>query len=196
MTDDVRRAAAADGDAVAEILTDGFAADPVMTWVFGADAEPARRAFFAFMVEEALLPLGATWTTNTCSVVWTPPDQDPWAAEGLAERFMTELAPRLDRGQLERLMTLNATTEVHPTEPHWYLAMLATRRQAQGSGAGTRVLRQTLLQVDADGLPAYLESTNPANVPFYERHGFAGCGEIRLPDGPTLTRMWRPAAGG
>jgi len=48
-------------------------------------------------------------------------------------------------------------------------------------------------QVDADRLPAYLESTNAANVPFYERNGFAVCGTAELPDGPSLTQLSRPA---
>ena len=69
--------------------------------------------------------------------------------------------------------------------------MIATRAAAQGTGAGTRMMGHTLEPVDADGVPAYLESTNPVNIPFYERHGFAIVGAATLPDGPTLTQMRR-----
>ena len=47
--------------------------------------------------------------------------------------------------------------------------------------------------MDADGAPAYLESTNPRNVSLYERHGFVATGSIELPGGPPLTAMLRPA---
>jgi hypothetical protein len=41
-------------------------------------------------------------------------------------------------------------------------------------------------------MPAYLESTNPANLRRYEGVGFAASGTFELPDGgPTVTTMWR-----
>ena len=52
-----------------------------------------------------------------------------------------------------------------------------------------------LSQVDAAGVPAYLESSNERNVPLYERHGFQVVGEHQaLGRGPTIWRMWRDAA--
>ena len=45
---------------------------------------------------------------------------------------------------------------------------------------------------DAEGLPAYLESSNPQNTLLHARHGFSQTGEIVLGDGaPTVTAMWR-----
>jgi len=41
-------------------------------------------------------------------------------------------------------------------------------------------------------LPAYLESSNPRNLTFYERHGFRRMPLFPLPDGcPVITPMWR-----
>ena len=49
-----------------------------------------------------------------------------------------------------------------------------------------------LAAIDAAGMPAYLESTNPANVDRYRRVGFEPVGEFALPlDGPSVTTMWR-----
>ena len=43
-------------------------------------------------------------------------------------------------------------------------------------------------------MPAYLEASNPANVPLYQRHGFELAGAFDLPDfGPTVHTMWREA---
>lgn len=53
-------------------------------------------------------------------------------------------------------------------------------------------MRSRLDRCDAEHAPVYLESSNPANVPYYERFGFEATGEIPLPDGgPVMWPMWR-----
>jgi hypothetical protein len=43
-------------------------------------------------------------------------------------------------------------------------------------------------------MPAYLESTNPANDERYKGVGFEPIGEFSYPGGgPVVTTMWRPA---
>ena len=62
----------------------------------------------------------------------------------------------------------------------------------QSKGVGSAVIRHMLERCDAEGLPAYLESSNLRNVPFYARHGFVSTGEIVVgKDAPTVTAMWR-----
>lgn len=79
----------------------------------------------------------------------------------------------------------------HPQEPHWYLSMIGVDPARQGRGLGSAVLRHTLAICDAEGSLAYLESSNPKNVPLYERHGFEVLGEIAPADFPGLTPMLR-----
>ena len=81
----------------------------------------------------------------------------------------------------------------HPREPHWYLQAIGTDPPFQGKGYGGVLLRHRLAALDAAGLPAYLEASKESNVPLYANFGFAVTGEIRMPDGPTLYSMWRPA---
>jgi hypothetical protein len=52
-------------------------------------------------------------------------------------------------------------------------------------------MRSRLDRCDAEHAPAYLESSNPDNIPYYNRFGFEVTGEIVMPDGPTLWAMWR-----
>ena len=55
-------------------------------------------------------------------------------------------------------------------------------------------MRSRLDRCDAEHAPPYLESTNPDNVPYYQRFGFEVTSEIALPDGgPGLWPMWRVA---
>lgn len=53
------------------------------------------------------------------------------------------------------------------------------------------MLQPVLERCDADGVRAYLESTNLRNHSLYHRQGFVDAGEIRLDGGPSLTPMWR-----
>ena len=49
-----------------------------------------------------------------------------------------------------------------------------------------------LAECDRTGCIAHLESSNPRNVPFYERHGFVVEAEYRCGgDGPLMTMMTR-----
>ena len=80
----------------------------------------------------------------------------------------------------------------HPTEPHWYLEAIGCVPEARGQGVGGTLLEPVLARCDAEGLPAYLESSNPRNISFYERHGFATRPLFPLPPGcPVITPMWR-----
>jgi predicted N-acetyltransferase YhbS len=76
--------------------------------------------------------------------------------------------------------------------PHYYLSLLGTHPDRQGAGIGMRLLRENLAQMDREGVPAYLESSNPANLGRYQSVGFVPVGTFQLPDdGPELTTMWR-----
>jgi hypothetical protein len=56
------------------------------------------------------------------------------------------------------------------------------------------LLAENLARIDAEGRPAYLESTNAANLDRYRSAGFADLGGFELPDGgPTVVTMWRDA---
>jgi GNAT superfamily N-acetyltransferase len=81
----------------------------------------------------------------------------------------------------------------HPAQPHWYLDLLGTAPDAQGRGLGSALLRELLERVDVEGASSYLETDRSANLPFYERAGYAVLGEERVL-GVRVWRMWRPAA--
>jgi GNAT superfamily N-acetyltransferase len=87
---------------------------------------------------------------------------------------------------------MQAVERHHPHVPHWYLAVLGTDPPRQGCGVGSSLLEPVLSRCDAEGLPAYLESSKERNVPFYARHGFEVTKTIDLPGGgPRLWLMWR-----
>jgi predicted GNAT family N-acyltransferase len=83
----------------------------------------------------------------------------------------------------------------HPhDEPHYYLGIVGTHDDHRGHGIGEALLAENLSLVDAEHLPAYLESSNPRNLQRYGRLGFEPQGEVFVAEGvPVVTTMWRPA---
>ena len=93
----------------------------------------------------------------------------------------------------EVLTLFERLEQTHPDEPpHYYLSLLGTHPDHRGKGVGMALLAENLARIDAKGMPVYLESSNPANVPRYERQGFVRVGEFLRPDGQlTVSTMWR-----
>ncbi len=103
--------------------------------------------------------------------------------------ILAEQTPASRRAEMDALFA--KMEEFHPREPHWYLPLIAADPARQGQGLGTALMTAALERIDADGRPAYLESSNPRNIPLYERFGFERIGEIRTETSPVLTPMVR-----
>ncbi len=65
---------------------------------------------------------------------------------------------------------------------------LGVEPEQQGRGLGSAMLAPLLARSRSQGLPCYLETFNPLNPPFYERHGFRVAHEGVVP-GTALT-LW------
>ncbi len=126
---------------------------------------------------------------GAAAALWLPPgvESDSDALGGLIE----ELVPPEKQAVIGEVV--EGMGQYHPHEPHWYLAMVGVDPARQGQGLGSAMLKAGLERCDADGLISYLESSNPKNVPLYERHGFEVMGLIQPGDFPPLYPMIRPA---
>jgi ribosomal protein S18 acetylase RimI-like enzyme len=199
MTGVAHKAAARDLASVADTLGRAFQADPVMTWLL---PDPERRRsrlapFFATVMAEVHASHDLVFRTDDFSggAVWDPPDG--WSVGLLAQARMAPSMVRLFGGGVLRLLSLLSLIEKrHLREPHYYLAQLGTDPAHQGRGIGSALLAPMLARCDAEQMPAYLESSNLRNVPFYMRQGFETTGTIELKNGPPLTLMRRPPRGG
>lgn len=136
---------------------------------------------------------GHVYTTDDCAgaALWAPPGlwRPSWS------RLLRE-APPMARltgvgGARRGVGLLRATEKSHPKAPHWYLAVLGTHPDHQGRGVASALMGPVLERCDLDGTGAYLESSNPANLAFYEGHGFRVTGEVRTAASPPLALMWR-----
>ena len=190
-----RSATWADLTAVTETISLAFHDDPTWSWAF---PDPIRRqeqyaVFWRFMVAGALR---YPWVlmTEACeaAAVWIPP-----SSTEIAEADEARVGPLMKELAGERageVMDLFALFEAaHPKDPpHYYLSLLGTHPSHAGRGIGMALLAENLSRVDREQMPAYLESSNPANNHRYQRHGFEAIGEFYPPGGETpVTTMWR-----
>jgi GNAT superfamily N-acetyltransferase len=192
-----RRATPADAGRVTEIISLAFARDPLWEHALARpDGGDGHHATFWRLLVEGALRYPWTWLTGggEATSIWIPPggtDMTPEQDERLAGLVAGSFGPAAD----EFLELLGRFEAAHPqAEPHYFLTLFGTHPDHRGQGIGMRLLAQNLELIDAEHMPAYLESSNPANSRRYASVGFEPHGEFSYPGGgPVVTTMWRPA---
>ncbi|WP_067900752.1 GNAT family N-acetyltransferase [Nocardia vaccinii] len=199
MTITVRQATTSDVPELARVLGAAFADDPIIGWLIPDSGARPRRAgyLFATMVRHQFLPGGGVDAAFDESgrmlgaAVWAPPGG--WQTSGAAQLRMLPGIVRAFRGRLRVAGDMaEQMTRHHPTEPHWYLAFIGTHPDARGRGFGHALIAPRLAHCDETACPAYLESSKPENIGYYERFGYDLTGELNVTDGgPPMWPMWR-----
>ncbi|HEY7223026.1 MAG TPA: GNAT family N-acetyltransferase [Micromonosporaceae bacterium] len=167
-----------------------FAADPCERWLYPSAS--TYLAQFPLFLRAFGGADGRLWQVDDFAAVafWlapgTPVDGDSIAA------VLTASVPA-DR-HADTFAVLDQMAAAHPDYPHWYLPWLGVDPARQGRGLGADLLAQCLRIVDADRVPAYLETPNPRTVPFYQRHGFEVVATAQAGACPPLACMLRAAA--
>lgn len=196
MSQQPRAATASDLDGLTTTLTAAFATDPLWSWAFPDPDDLA--VWWRFYIGSALR-YPWVWISGkyAAASVWIPPDGTELTEEEevQAEPLVRDLiGPRCD-DVMELLDRFEAS---HPrNESHYYLSLLGTHPDHRGGGLGMALLAHNLERTDAEGIPTFLESSNPANNARYERLGFRQIGEFTTPDAArTVATMWREAGAG
>ena len=191
-----RSATPADVDAIVDTLTTAFFRDPLWGPAFPDEQRRATQAaaMWRLYVTSALR---YPWTLVTPGVeaaaVWIPPggtELTPREEDGLEGLLTTAAGPGVAKSILEIYDQLDAA---HPDEPCFYLSLLGVHDDHRGKGLGMGLLAECLARIDALGAPAYLESSNPANIDRYRSVGFTPRDTITIATGHVVTTMWRPA---
>ena len=211
---ELRAAGPDDLDAVVDLLTGVFLDDPLMSAIAAAAPDPRAALGHLHRVELAAHYLAADPAVRADSRVDLAVDAtsgEPlgvalWDAPSSTDVVGplgpgSEPPPGLDLdllgGAWELCLADAAQCEAHrPAEPHWYLYMVAVAPAARGRGIGGRLLGHGLKRVDAEGLPAHLESTTPGSRRLYERFGFRQVAELAGSGLPVYWAMTRPTRTG
>lgn len=174
-TRSVRRATTEEQSEIESVIVLAFSTDPMARWSLGN----AKR-YLAVMPQLVRAFGGRAYAAGTADVVdgfggaalWLPPGVE--ADVKRLEAIMQEHAERSILADMMRVF--KEMQRFHPKDPIWYLPLIAVDPTAQNQGHGSALLNYALARCDKDGLPAYLESSNPRNITLYERHGFERLG--------------------
>ncbi len=198
----VRPASRSEVPAVAAVLAEAFAADPVLAEILPARPGEQREAvlgtLFAALVRAVpeharALDVAVDGDRVLGAALW----QAPRPHRGGTVAFLRQV-PELLRvlgvgGAFRALRHLRRMDRARPDTPHWYLAEIGVAAAARGQGVGGLLLDQALRRVDELGAHAYLESSTPQNRRLYRRHGFGDGAPITGFRAAAPVSMWRPA---
>jgi GNAT superfamily N-acetyltransferase len=189
-----------DLDHATETITLAFAHDPV--WELALRRPDGRTehhaSYWRLFVDGAMRYRTLRIADDRAAVaVWIPPNGTELSEAGTAvldEMIDAVLDPPSVFAMRELFRRFEASRSGR--RAHYYLSLLATHPDRRGRGVGQRLLADDLALWDAEGVPAYLESTNRLNDHRYERAGFrpdGGFSAVR--DETWITAMWRPVGG-
>ena len=186
----VRAAKDEDRQAVIDVITLAFSTDPMARWAY---PHPAN---YLVAMPQSIEAFGGNGFAHdsvdlaedgAAAAMWMPPgvESDSERLAAMSEQYSP--AERLP----EMMQVFEQMSAHHPKEPCWFLPLIGVDPARQGCGYGSALLRHAVQRCDRDNVAAYLESSNPRNIPLYEQHGFQALGSIQVGSSPTLVPMLR-----
>lgn len=190
----VRLASVVDQNALMAAMILAFSNDPMIRWMYPDPYQYLSHFpnLIQAMGEKAFDNTTAYAVTDGLDAIvgaalWLPPGAELDVDEALQHLQHSIVASQ----QAALFGIMEQMGGYHPHEPHWYLAFIGIEPTQQGKGLGSALMQPVLMKCDRDGVPAYLECSSPANISFYERHGFELLGSIDGEEAPTTFAMMR-----
>jgi ribosomal protein S18 acetylase RimI-like enzyme len=186
----VKIATESDEASVIDALKLAFVADPATRWVW-PDPQKYLSNFSSFAKAFGGKAFGcktANYVGNySGAALWLPPNVSPDLdlLTALLQSSGSDEAKKNGPEIFEKM------SRYHPNEPHWYLPLLGVDPLHHGKGFGSALIQHTIVICDRNNKFAYLESSNPKNTPFYERHGFELLDTIQVNTSPPIFPMLR-----
>lgn len=190
--------------ALAALLADSFRDDAAYRYLLRAEADPTPG--LARFFERNLrthLPYRCTYVARDRSgallatVTARPPGGVPISAATMVRRGVIPFMFAHGPSAVKRLVWLKDTYDALEQRAaghavHWHVHMMAVRRDAQGRGIGSAVLRDVLERSEQAGThPIVLTTHLPENVAFYRRARFEVTAEQALaPPGARPYTVW------
>ncbi len=186
----VKTAATSDMSGVIDVLIRAFSKDPIARWVW-----PDPQQYLMHSPRFVRAFGGRAFEHGTAyyidgylgAALWLPPNVQP-DEEAMVAILQSTVS---EQTQKDVFAVFEQMGRYHPSEPHWYLPIMGVDPPQQGRGFGSALMQYALAQCDRDDKLAYLESSNPKNIPLYERHGFELLGTIQVGTSPSIFPVLR-----
>ena len=194
MTDMILPAGVAELPSIIETLARAFQSDPALSWILPDPDHRARalRSLFRTLVPaDVRTGIALRSPGGEAAALWRAPGQ----AHSGAFEFLRTVIPLVATfgSALPRGLKVQGSIDAYrPRGRFWYLHYVGVRPGHQGKGHGGRIIRAHTAVADREGLPCWLETATPENVPLYERLGFVTQAQWDVPGGPHFWGMMRP----
>ena len=167
-----------------------FSADPAARWTWPDPQQYITHfpSFIKALGGNAFVHGAAYYVAGYAgTALWLPPKVRP------DEDALTALLQHTGSAPVQKdlFAVFEQMERYHPQEPHWYLPFIGVDPSQQGKGYGAALMKHSLIPCDRDRTLAYLEASNPKNIPLYERHGFELLGSIQVGTSPPIFPMLR-----
>jgi ribosomal protein S18 acetylase RimI-like enzyme len=189
-TPPIKTATTSDEAPAVAVVVLAFSADPAARWTW-PDPQQYLEHFPSFVKAlggKAFAHGSAYYADGHAgAALWLPPEVSPDedAVMALFQRTGSASAKK------DLVAVFEQMGRYHPREPHWFLPFIGADPYQQGKGLGGALMKHALIPCDRDHKLAYLESSNPKNIPLYERHGFELLGTIQVGASPSIFPMLR-----
>jgi GNAT superfamily N-acetyltransferase len=186
VTIDIRRATPECVDHLAVVLGRALTSEPMISWPFRgrSDPEPDRATTLFGILLRPYVDAGVVWgdAEGRGCAAWIPPGRlEVFESVDVAAR--AAIRPVTDDDGARYAVFWDWIGDHMPDEPVWFLDMVGVDPPHQGRGIGAAVISSGLERSRETGIPAFLQTGNPRNVPYYERFGFRVVDEGDAPEG-------------
>jgi predicted GNAT family acetyltransferase/acyl carrier protein len=176
-------------EAVATIVI-AFCSDPVMGWLLPNPKKRLEflRDFASFFIKTSHLNCRTHFLPDfSGTAIWTSAGEiSPMS------KLQSIFAEHVSLNVLRHYFYMSGELDsAKPEGKHLTLQLIGVDPVRQGQGIATALLEHGLREADSEGLPAYLESTNPRNISLYRRFGFEVVKEVSIAGSPSRTAMIR-----
>ncbi|MGL5838773.1 MAG: GNAT family N-acetyltransferase [Sphingorhabdus sp.] len=194
----IYRADAAQHQAVIATLSDAFMTDPALAYIIPDQKTRAKalpKLFALLVAEDSRAGRVMRSANDEAAALWRNPGMAKDSG-GSGLRLILNMI-RIFGFALPRASVVADALSAHlPDGRYHYLHFVGVRSAHQGKGWGGAIIREGLAQADTDGLPTWLETATPENVPLYQRLGFVTQVEWDIPKGgPHFWGMRRQPVG-
>jgi GNAT superfamily N-acetyltransferase len=161
------------------VLCQAFATDPVFSHYFPQRLD--RDRVFSLIFSDLIVAnrrFGSVYAAHegfelSAAAIWRAPHATTSLWDGARSAIAQHRMRRVSRDAAKQLSSgFAALEQLHPSEPHWYLAFVGVAPHRQGAGVGVRLLRPVLDVASAGGQSCYLETPFPQTHAFYRSLGF------------------------
>lgn len=186
----IKTATVSDEASIIDVMVLAFGADPAARWTWPDPNQYLTHfpSLVRVLAGKAFVHESAHYVDGYAgAALWLPPQVHP------DEDALRTLLQGTGSAQVQKdcVALFEQMGRYHPPEPHWYLPFIGVDPFHQGKGYGAELIQHALIACDRDHTLAYLESSNPKNVPLYERHGFEALGTIQVGTSPSIVPMLR-----